>query len=173
MRGGQRLVFRQQLLRVPVIFNRCIRVLDVQVVIIGLDLLYRHFPGKFISHAVIPPLLFRPKLLDTHGFCLRVRFIARRIRMLIIPYLFCTFPLGEKKEISFYTRIRIEHTVRQNNGTAPPGFKNSHDQYQEKVRGLFGLEIDREISLDTVFLYTAKRRIGNHHIHIIFGFVIP
>ena len=62
-----------------------VRVLEVQVVVAGLDLIDGNPPGLFVLDPVVPPLLFRLEFLDADRLALVVTLDAGQIRMLVVP----------------------------------------------------------------------------------------
>jgi len=93
-------------------------ILDIQVVVPGLDLvdgnlprLFRFDPGGKAVFLLPPPVDFSLELLETDGLGLVVALHARRIGMLVVPDMFRRLPFGEEKEVRFDARIGVEDAV--------------------------------------------------------------
>ena len=134
--GHETLVIGEQLVGVGVRDAGVVRVLDVEVVAVGLDLLDRHLPGLrrldsvgerrlgrslalpfgfalLLRLLTEPPLLFDVELFDADRLRLVVGLGSRRIRVLVEPNLFGRLPLGEEQQVRLDARVRTEDAVRQ------------------------------------------------------------
>ena len=111
--GHQELVVGEQLVGVGVCDAGVVRVLDVEVIAGGLDLLDRNLPGLLGLLPLLPPLLFEVELFDADGLRLVVGLGSRWIGVLVEPNLFGWLTLGEEQQVRLDARVRTEDAVRQ------------------------------------------------------------
>ena len=90
-----------------------VRVLEVEVVVAGLDFLNGDAPGLLVFHAVFPPLSLRAEFLDGHQLGLVVTFHPGRIGVLVIPDFLGRLALGEEKQVGLDAGVGGEDAIRQ------------------------------------------------------------
>jgi hypothetical protein len=73
------------MVHVPETVVRIVRVLEVEVVVAGLNLVDGDAPGLLVFLAIVPPRSFRLELLDADRFAFVVALGAGRIRVLVVP----------------------------------------------------------------------------------------
>src|SRR5690606_8602185 len=111
-------VFRQEVLDVAGTLVGAVRVLQIEVVVAGIDLVDGYAPGVFVFHAgleavglIAPPGLFGCELLDADGLALVVALHTRRIRVLVIPDLFRWRAFREEEQVGPDTGVGIEDAI--------------------------------------------------------------
>jgi hypothetical protein len=82
---GDLQILGHQLVRVTVVDFNCVRILAVEVVVTGNDLLDRDLPGLSGGLALAPPGLFPVELGNGQGLGAGVGLVARRVRVLEEP----------------------------------------------------------------------------------------
>ena len=108
-------VFRQQVVYVSRPSVDLVRVLEVEVVVPGFDLVDGHAPRLFVLLAFLPPGFLRLEFLNADRFAFVVALGARRIRMLVVPHLGGGLTFGEEKQVGANASVRIEDAVGQAN----------------------------------------------------------
>ena len=164
-----------------------VRVLEVEVVVAGLDFIDGDAPGLFVFHAILPPLALGAEFLEGHRLGFVVTFHPGRIGMLVIPDFLRRLALGEEEEVGLdagvggedairqaddgveialgeqrflepgFHSLAEEGAIRQDNGAAAAGLEQAEDQGEEEIGGFAGLIGFREIALDAVGFLAAKR----------------
>ena len=170
-------------------------VLEVEVVVTGLDLLDGDFPGCFVFLPLVPPVDTWLQMLEADGFGHGVGFLPLGDAVLVEPDFLGWGSFLEKKQICADGGIGLEDAVRQaDNGVevallqqvfleprldafaeegavrqdhcgAAAGFEKAHDEGKEEIRRLACLEVFGKVGLDAVFLSPAEGRIGEDDIH--------
>ncbi len=99
---------------------RVVRILEVEVIVAGLDLVDGDAPGLLILHTggeairfIAPPGLLRLELLDADGFTLVIALGTRRIGVLVVLDLGGGLTFGEEQEVGTDAGVGVEHAVRQ------------------------------------------------------------
>lgn len=195
--GHETLVVGEQLVGVRVRDAGVMRVLNIEVVAGGLNLLDRHLPGLLGLLPLLPPLLFDVELFDADRLRLVVGLGSRRIRVLVEPNLFRRLPLSKEQQVRLDPRVRTEdpvgqsnnrvqvalgqqlfldrrfdpfaeqRAVRKNDRPAPAVLKQREYQHQKQVSGFSRAELLRKIGFDAVLFHAAERRIGDDDIDAI------
>ena len=172
-----------------------VRVLHVEVVVAGFDVLRGDAPGDFAFLAFIPPRDLGGEFLEANGAGFVVGFLRGGDAVLVEPGFLGRPALGEEEEIGadagvgaedavgeaddgvevalgeeFFLDAGLdafaeERAVGEDDGGAPAGSQQPHDERQEKIGGLAGLELLREIALNTVLLAPAEGWIGEDDVH--------
>ena len=127
-------------------------ILDIQVVVAGLDLVDGDLPGLFGFDPLFKPIgLAAPpgdlglELRKAHGLGLVVAFDALGIGMLVVPDGFGGHALGEKKQVGLDAGVGVEHAVGQ-----------AHDGVQVALGEQFLLE-------PGFHALAEEKAVGQHH----------
>ena len=166
------------------------RVLDVEVVVAFLDRVDADLPGDLVLFPLVPPVHARLEMLQPDRLGHGIGFLALGNPVLVEPDRFGRFALLEKQQVGADAGIGFEDAVRQaddgvevalreqvflepgldafaeegavgqDHGGAAPRLQQAHDERQEQVGGLAGLEMLGEVALDAVFLFSAEGGIG-------------
>lgn len=157
-------VFGQQMIDVTGAGVGVVRILDVEVVAVGLDLLDRDAPGLFVFLALAvepvlvrlaPPLAFGLELFDADWLPLVVAFGTRGIGMLVVPDLLRRRALGEEEQIG---------------ADAGVGTKDAVGEPDDRMQ----IAIGQERFLDPGFhAFAEERPIGQHQASAAAGFEDP
>ena len=77
----------------------CVRVFDVEVVVVGGDVFGRDFPCFFCFFAFVPPFLFFVKLGKAHWLCFVVCLDAFWELVFVVPDVFGWFTFSEEQHV--------------------------------------------------------------------------
>ena len=169
------------------VFLDGVGVLEIEVVVASLDLVDRDLPGDFVFLALLPPVDAGLQVLEADRLGHRVGLLALGDAVLVVPDFLGRRALLEEEQVGADGGVGFEDAVGQaddgvevallqqvflqprldafaeqgavgqDHGGAAVGFEQAHDEGEEEVGGLAGLEVFRE-SCSRCRLPRARRR---------------